>query len=297
MRFTLRQLQVFVAVAHHQGVGAAANALAMSQSAVSGALKELESHYDVQLFERVGKRLKISAEGARLWPKAQALLDQAQALDADLTAHASVPSLTLGATLTIGNYLAVEMIERFMREYNGQASLVVGNTQQMVDALLQFDIDLALLEGEVHHPLLQLSHWRQDELICFCSPDNPLAKKHRLNDDDLIAAPWILREQGSGTRQTFDRAMHGLLPDITVKMTLQHTEAIKRAVENNLGVSCLSRIALADNFRHGTLVPLATPTRDFTRELFIAMHQEKYRSLGVEAWLALCSNEQHLKEI
>ena len=288
MRFTLRQLQVFVAVAHHQGVGAAANALAMSQSAVSGALKELESHYDVQLFERVGKRLKISAEGERLWPKAQALLDQARALDSDLTAHASIPSLTLGATLTIGNYLAVEMIERFMREYNGQANLVVGNTQQMVDALLQFDIDLALLEGEVHHPLLRVSHWRQDELICFCSPDNPLAKKHRLSDNDLMTAPWILREQGSGTRQTFDRAMHGLMPDITVKMTLQHTEAIKRAVENNLGVGCLSRIALADNFRHGTLVPLTTPTRDFTRELFIAMHQEKYRSLGVEAWLALC---------
>ena len=103
MRFTLRQLQVFVSTAHFESVSAAAEHLAMSQSACSGALKELEQAYDMKLFDRVGKRLAINAAGRQLWGEAQALLDRAQDLENTMLAHKVLAHLKVVATLTIGN--------------------------------------------------------------------------------------------------------------------------------------------------------------------------------------------------
>src|SRR5690606_102923 len=131
-----------------------------------------------------------------------------------------------------------------------------------------------LIEGEINHPDLEVTRWRDDELVVFCAPDHPLAGKKRLDDGDLLAATWIVRESGSGTRQTFDRALHGLLPALHILLELQHTEAIKRAVEAGLGIGCLSRITLVEAFARGSLVPLAVPGRDFHRYLYFIIHRE-----------------------
>ncbi len=288
MHFTLRQLQVFVTIAQTQNVSRAAEVLAMSQSACSSALRDLEQQYDAPLFERIGKRLQTNALGQRLRPQAQALLDQAAELELALVQHKDVAQLKLGATLTIGNYLAVELIQRFMTEHQGTATLTVANTHNVVEALLNFDLDVGLVEGEVNHPDLDVLPWRQDELMCFASPSHPLAKLATLKDQDLIKAQWILRESGSGTRQTFERAVHGLLPKLNIILELQHTEAIKRAVKGGLGIACLSKISLEESFEHGTLVPLHVPQRDFSRMLYVVVHKQKYRSTGIAQWLRMC---------
>lgn len=289
MHYTLRQLQVFLAVAHFENVTRAADYLSMSQSACSGALKDLERQYNVQLFDRVGKRLQANELGRLLRPKAEALLERAQAFEQDLMKHKEIGQLKIGATLTIGNYLAVGLITRFMQDApDARISLDVANTSVITQELLNFDIDLGLIEGELHHPDLTVIPWREDELVCFCAPNHPLAGKKALTDQDILDVGWILREQGSGTRQTFDRAMHGLLPELNILLELQHTEAIKRAVESNLGISCLSRISLQDAFARGALVPLETPQRDLSRMLYLIIHKEKYRSAGIERWMRIC---------
>jgi DNA-binding transcriptional LysR family regulator len=135
---------------------------------------------------------------------------------------------------------------------------------------------------------LDVTPWRGDELVVFCAPGHAFARKRALTDDDLRQAAWIVREQGSGTRQTFDRAMRGLLPELTIALALQHTEAIKGAVEAGLGVGCVSRIALEDAFRHGTLRPCRVPHRDFRRKFFFLLHKQKFRSTGIQRWLELC---------
>lgn len=289
MHYTLRQLQVFLAVAHFENVTRAAEYLAMSQSACSGALKDLETQYDVQLFDRVGKRLKTNELGRLVRPKAEALLAMAQELEHDLKRHKQIGQIKLGATLTIGNYLAVQLISEYIKFDDGASvSLEVANTQKIAQMLLNFDIDMGLLEGEYHHPDLQIIPWRQDELVCFCAPDHPLSKREAVDDETLAQAQWILREPGSGTRQAFERAMYGLMPKLNILLELQHTEAIKRAVENGLGVSCLSYISLKDAFSRGSLVPLKTPQRNFQRMLYAAIHKQKYLSAGIQKWLELC---------
>lgn len=290
MHYTLRQLEVFLAVAQTQNISRAAETLAMSQSAVSGALSDLEHHFDVQLFDRIGKRIQLNELGRMLRPRAESLLEQAKDLERALRQHSEIGRLQIGATLTIGNYLAVELMARFMCEQPGaQVTLEVANTAEIVQKVTNFELDLALVEGELVHPDLEITPWREDELVVFCSPQHPLSRNKTLSDQDLRNATWILRETGSGTRQTFERAMHGLMPELNIMLELQHTEAIKRAVEAGLGVGCISRVALQEAFRRGALVPLSVPQRDFRRYFYVILHRHKYRSAGIQRWLALCN--------
>jgi DNA-binding transcriptional LysR family regulator len=243
----------------------------------------------VQLFDRIGKRLQLSELGKQLRPQAENLLAQARAFEQALGGEDVMGSLQIGATMTIGNYLAVKMIADFHRRYpQAQIALSVANTETIAERVARFELDMGLIEGEFHHADLETLHWRPDELVVFAAPDHPLAGTEILTDRDLLALPWIVRERGSGTRQTFDRAMHGILARLSIAMELQHTEAIKRAVEAGLGVGCLSRISLNDAFARGTLVPLEVPGRDFSRELYIITHRRKYRSTGLLRWLELC---------
>jgi DNA-binding transcriptional LysR family regulator len=289
MRFTLRQLQVFLEVARVESVSRAAAALAMSQSAVSGALGDLERQFDVQLFDRLGKRLQLSALGRAVRGPAEATLDQARELERALADRKQVGRLRIGATLTTGNYLVAPLMARFKREHPGaELSLAVANTEEIARRVANFEIDVGLVEGEVERGALDITPWRDDELVVFCAAAHPLARKRSLTDDDLRGASWILREPGSGTRQTFDRAMHGLLPRLHIALELQHTEAIKVAVEAGLGVGCVSRIALQDAFRSGTLRACRVPGRDFRRQFYFLLHKQKYRGPGILRWLELC---------
>lgn len=165
----------------------------------------------------------------------------------------------------------------------------MANTATIARRVKDFELDIGLIEGEIQSPELDMIPWREDELVVFCAPEHPLASKGTLTDDDLRQATWIMREQGSGTRQSFERGMHGLLPDLNVLLELEHTEAIKRAVEANLGIGCLSRVVLADAFKRGSLVPLAVPEhRRFDRQFYFILHKQKYRSAGIDAWMTLC---------
>ena len=292
MRYSLRQLEVFLATARHENVTRAAADLAMSQSAASGSLRELEEQFDVRLFDRVGKRLQLSELGRQLRPRAETLLEQARAFEQALAGEEVMGRLLVGATLTIGNYLAVAMIAEFRRRYPGaEIALSVANTATIAEQVARFELDMGLVEGELNHPELESSHWRADELVVFAAPDHPLARSGGLGDRALRQLPWIVRERGSGTRQAFDRAMHGLLPELDIAMELQHTEAIKRAVEAGLGVGCLSRISLVDAFRRGSLVPLKVPGRDFSRELYLVTHRSKFHGSALRRWLDLCREQ------
>lgn len=294
MRFTLRQLEVFLAVARFESVSRAAVDLNMSQSAVSGALGDLENQFDVRLFERIGKRLELSELGRSLRARGQALDEQAQEFEDSLTERGGAGLLRVGATLTIGDYMIVPLVARFVRERAGaRTTLHVANTEEIARRVKNFELDVGLIEGELVDPELEITPWSDDELVVFCSPSHPLAKKKNLTDNDLQAARWIVREPGSGTRQTFERAMHGILTNFNIELELQHTEAIKRAVGANLGVGCISRIALDQEFRQGTLVPCAVPQRDFRRRFYFVLHKQKYQSPALQAWLSLC--REHLQ--
>lgn len=289
MKFSLRQIAVFAAVARQESVSHAAEALALSQSATSTALAELERIYDTPLFDRIGKRLRLNESGQALLPLALDILERAEAIEDALEGRAGFGKLRIGATLTIGNYLATLIVADYLKRYPASsAELHVRNTATIVDQVVRHELDIGLIEGHCHHPELVAERWVADELIVFCSPQHPLAKTGTATLVNLAEASWIVREAGSGTRETLDQALlqHRFNPSI--RLELEHTEAIKRAVEHGLGIGCISRLALREAFRRGSLVAIETPELDLVRDFQFVWHRRKFQTAGMCEFVNLC---------
>lgn len=289
MRYTLRQLEVFVAVAQHENASRAARALSLSQSAVSTALTELERQFDCQLLDRIGKRLKLNALGFQLLPKAVALLDRAEEVEELLRGQHGVGSLDLGATLTIGNYLATLLISDFMQRHPGsRVRLSVRNTRTIIDGVRHHELDLGLIEGQCEEEDVITQPWVEDELAVFCSPHHSLAGTGPVEMERLLREAWIMREQGSGTRLTLEQAARHRRGRFNILLELEHTEGIKRAVESGLGIGCISKLALRDAFRRGSLVAIPTPELNLSRQFSFIWHRHKYLATGMREFLRLC---------
>ncbi|MES2013760.1 MAG: LysR family transcriptional regulator [Pseudomonadota bacterium] len=289
MKYSLRQLEIFVAISRTESVTRAADELSLSQSATSTALGEFERQFDLQLFDRIGKSLHINETGRQLLPRAVELLDRAHEIEALLQGHAGFGYMKIGATLTVGNYLGTLLVARFLQEHpESRIQLQVHNTSTIVHQIVNHELDLGLIEGDSHHPDIEVQPWIADELVVFSAPDHPLARLGELSIEQLLAEPWILREKGSGTRETFDRAMRNHHAKLNIRLELEHTEAIKRAVESGLGIGCISRLALKDAFRRGSLVPLVTPELNLGRFFYFLWHKQKYQTTGMREFIALC---------
>ena len=289
MKYSLRQLEIFVAISRTESVSRAAEVLSLSQSAASTALSELERQFDLQLFDRVGKSLRINETGQQLLPRAVELIDRAKEIENLLQGHAGFGHMKIGATLTVGNYLATILVARFLQEHpESRIQLQVHNTSSIVQQIANHELDLGLIEGDCNHPDIEVQPWVADELVIFSAPSHPLAKQRKVPMEQLLQEQWILREKGSGTRATFDRAFHNHHSELKIRLELEHTEAIKRAVESGLGIGCISRLALKDAFRRGSLVPLSTPCLDLGRFFYFLWHKQKYQTTGIREFLNLC---------
>ncbi|SMB41775.1 putative DNA-binding transcriptional regulator [Serratia proteamaculans] len=286
MHITLRQLEVFTEVLKSGSTTQASVVMALSQSAVSAALADLEGQLGVQLFDRVGKRLVINEHGRLLYPKALALLEQAGEIE-QLFRHDG-GALRIGASSTIGNYMLPEMIAHYRHDFPASPlELNVGNSQDVIGAVAEFRVDLGLIEGPCHMPELIILPWQEDELVVFAAPDNPLAGQP-LTLEMLATAPWILREGGSGTREVLHHLLLAHLPHFQLVMELGNSEAIKHAVRHGMGISCLSRRVIGEQLACGVLVELNVPFPPLMRTLYLIHHRQKHLSNALQRFLGYC---------
>ncbi|SDJ75377.1 DNA-binding transcriptional regulator, LysR family [Pseudomonas delhiensis] len=292
-RITLRQLATFTAIAEHGNVTQAAAAIALSQSAASQALQELERTLQTRLFDRSGKRLALNDNGRALYPRACALLAQGAELEA-LFQHAPV-QLALGASRSIGGYLLPQVMAGFLAELpDSRLQLQVANSREILAALCEFRLDVAYIEAPIQHPQVQLLPWVEDELLLVAAPDHPLAHLAQVSPGQLAATRWILREAGSGTRVTFEQQVLPRLGSLAAPLEVSNAEAIKHLVASGAGISCLSRRVVADELARGELVALDNPLGPLRRTFFRALHVDKYPTAGLrrfldfaEGWAAL----------
>lgn len=291
MRITLRQLAVFVAIAREGSVTRAADQIAISQSAASMALADLESALDCPLFDRLGKRLQLNSMGQHLLPQALEILGRVDALEQAAHGELQQIDLRLGATLTVADYRLPDLLAGFVRHYPAaRLDLQVGNTRQIIEAVSQFQLDLGLIEGSCHLPQIETHAWSQDELVVFCAPDHVMADLQPNQPDALVQAEWIVREEGSGTRELFDRVILGDLPQACIRLTLGHTEALIKVVASGAGLGCVSRLAVQPLAERGELVIIPTPFWALQRPFSLIMHRNKYQSAGLKRFLDFCQN-------
>lgn len=287
LRLTLRQLEVFVATARTGSTRAAADQVARSQSAASTALAELEAVLGVQLFDRVGRRLVLNESGNALWAHAAAIVERAAEAQALFSAAHAAP-LRLASSFTIGEYLLPPLISEWKAAHaQGQLTLAIANTSDVLQAVASFDVDLGFIEGARTGPEFIVRRWLSDELVVVAAPDHPLASR-RVTLRQLETATWIVRELGSGTREASDRWLSAELGRIEIALELGSNEAVKRAVASGLGVGCLSRHAVAHALREGWLVELKTPLPAMRRSLTIVMHRAKQLGSAAQSFLHHC---------
>ena len=294
MHLSLRQLQIFRAIALTGSTTAAAMAVPLSQSAASAALKELERALGARFFDRVGKRLVLNDNGRALLPMTLAVLDGAQNLEAAFLSNtqALAVELRLFSSTTIGNYVLPALLARFREKVPAaRLELQIGNTLDVVNAVRDFETDLGFIEGPSHAKDIIVMPWLEDELVIVASPSHPLAKaakQRKLKVRQLAAAQWLLREVGSGTRETVEQALLPHLLNFPASMTLGSSEAIKNSVAEGLGVSCLSRSVVRDLVAANRLSVLATALPRLTRR-FLMIHQErKLLSEPLRKFIAHC---------
>ena len=283
MHITLRQLEVFAEVLKSGSTTQASVMLALSQSAVSAALTDLEGQLGVQLFDRVGKRLVVNEHGRLLYPRALALLEQTTEIEQLFRKDNG--AIRVYASSTIGNYILPAMIARYRQDFPDlPLELSVGNSQDVINAVLDFRVDIGLIEGPCHSTEIISEPWLEEELVVFAAPSSPLTKGP-VTLEQLAASPWILRERGSGTRELVDYLLLSHLPRFQMAMELGNSEAIKHAVRHGLGISCLSRRVIAEQLQAGTLSEVTVPLPRLVRTLWRVHHRQKHISNAITRFL------------
>ncbi len=298
MRITLRQLQIFIAVAESGSTAAAAELVALSQSAASASLKELENLLHTELFDRVGKRLALNDNGRQLLPQARQMQDAAATIERQFGNEADASGLRLGASTTIGNYLLPHILAA-AKPRQPEAGLhpvvTIANTADIAAAVASFQLDLGLVEGPSHEADLTIEPWLTDELLIVASPSHPILDKGRhtkVRIEALREAGWLLRERGSGTRETVEHVLLPHLHELRAAAEFSNAEAIKHAAAAGLGLACLSRLVVQDLLAAGTLVSLQTALPPLSRHLYLIHHRHKVLSSRLQRFLQLCRDWQ-----
>ncbi|AMX03344.1 LysR family transcriptional regulator [Microbulbifer thermotolerans] len=286
MNLNLRQLRLLEATCRLGRLTEAADEQAISQSAASQAIRELERTLGYSLFHRVGRNLEPSDATQRILPRVREILSLVDTLE-DPCGDQVRGDFHVAASVTIGCYLLPHLLAAFCRRHpQVEPRVTIGNSEAVIELLEKGRARLGIIEGPAGHTALEVHSWRKDTLSVFCAADHPLAGSGRIERKDLGQQRWIVREPGSGTRSVFDAAMRAARITPTIAFSLPRQEAIKQSVLAGLGVGCLSALSIADEVAAGQFVELATPLQ-LERELSWLVPPGRRRDTTLNAFLSL----------
>ncbi len=285
-----RRLQVFYSVARHLSFTKAAEALHMTQPAVTFQVRQLEEQFNTRLFDRTHNRINLTEAGDRVHHYAKQIFELYSRMEGEVRELTGEVSgvVILGASTTIAEYMLPSLLGAFKRKFPDVViRLRVSNTDGIVTMVEENEIDLGVVEAPVSNKSLVVEICRVDTLVAVLPPEHELAGRASLPVADVLKYPFITREEGSGTREvTFDYLRGaGLEPaNLNVVMELGSPESIKGAIEADMGISILSRSTIGKELQLRTLAcveldpPLERP--------FSFVHQkQKFRVRAIEELL------------
>ena len=285
---TLRHLSIFTAVADTLSMTVAARQLFIAQPTVSQSIAELERDLGTKLFERIGGKLHLTGDGENFAAYARhvtSLIDEAT------KKIAKGGRLRVASTLTVATTIFNDILRSFIDAHpDCELTFRCENTATVERMLLSNEIDLALVEGQIVSPLIVQHEVLDDELVLIVPPDHPFAKKRSIAMHELSSLPFILREQGSGTRDIFDQTMALHEIPFTVRGILNNAEAIKLAVAEGLGASVISKLAIKRELARGELKAVKIQDLSFLRKFRVVYHRNKYLTEDMKDFAALCEN-------
>ena len=286
-----RRLQVFHTVARLLSFTKAAEALHMTQPAVTFQVRQLEEYFNTRLFDRTHNRITLTEVGEKVYEYAEKIFEQYSQMEnavKEMTGDIN-GVLMIGASTTIAEYMLPTLLGDFKIKYpDVRIRLKVSNTDEIVSMVENNIIDLGVVEAPVNNKSLAVELCRLDELVAIVAPDHPLAKKSEISPKDLAKYPYISREEGSGTRDVIIEylATESLsIYDMNIVMELGSSEAIKGAVTSGMGVAILSRAAIQKELQLNTLKQLQL-NPPLKRPFSFVHQKQKFRLRAMEELLS-----------
>jgi len=290
---TLRQLEVFLAVAREKSFSLAAKRIHSSQPTLSEHISELESELGKQLFFRQGRRRVVTVtEAGRVFEQfaeraVSAVEGARQALaDLDGLAHGS---LLIGASTTPGLYVLPRIVAAFRTKYPGvDVKLQIANSQAIEGRVRERELDLGIVGGHSIRPGQEcLAAGMLDELVLIVPPEHAWARRRDIAPESLADEPLLVREEGSATRSVTERALQGAGVKFRMAMELDHPEAIKQGVMAGLGVAFVSLFAVRGETATGRLRALRLRGVRIQRHFHVIHHEARRVTASARAFMEL----------
>ncbi len=285
MKVTLRQLEVFDAVATLGSLSSAAERLGMSQSAASSAVNDLQIILGRQLFGHAkGKALQITDEGRRVQSTAREVLGSVR--DMEMAKDAAMRGrIVIGATTMIAERLLPPICAAFRERYpDVEIKIETAPSLDLFDRLSRRELETVLIENFPEVEGIELTTWRPDELWLVASPGHPLTERRNLTITDLAGARWCLREARSTTASRLRWLLHEKLGQLPIALEATSNEVVRQAAINGTGIACLSRYLVDDDIAAGRLVRLNVADFRFTRILSLARPRDLWRGQLAKAF-------------
>jgi DNA-binding transcriptional LysR family regulator len=289
-------LALFHAVAHAGGISRGAEHARVSQPAVSKQISELESALGVRLLDRLPRGCRLTEAGQLLAGYARQLISLEEEAVRSIEEFRGLKKgrLAVGASTTIGAYLLPRLLGEYHRQYPEiELRLEIANTHQIQRWLSEGKIEIAFTEGLIEAEELDSEVFAEDELVAIAPPGHALAKQRNVLVRDFCHEPFILREEGSGTRAVIERALKRRGITVQPILSLASPEAIKHAVIAGLGVAIISRLAVTCEVQAGPLQ--IVPLKDLTlhRPLHLQRLRGRSQSPAVAKFLELLPSRKN----
>ncbi|MDQ0157574.1 LysR family transcriptional regulator [Robertmurraya andreesenii] len=285
-----QHLLVFVTVVEKESFSRAAEALHMTQPAVSQYIQVLENTYGVKLLDRNNKFVRLNKAGEIVYFHAKEILGlytKMQGLMDDLTNRAS-GSLSIGASYTFGEYVLPHFIAKLHHEFPLiRPSIVIGNTRKIADLVLRHQLDIGIIEGNLESTQLKIDPFADDQMVVVASTQHRLAwLEGEVAASELEKETWLVREVGSGTREATERIIRELSIAPKEMMEFGSTQLIKESVESGLGISFLSHLAIRKELSLGLLKIVRVKGTPLKRDFSIVL-QSAFQTKALEVFVKI----------
>lgn len=276
---TIRHLEIFIKVAECGKMRQAAEELFISQPSVSQAIKEIEDHYGVKLFERLSKKLFITEQGERLLKHATHIVKSFDQMEEEIFSMGQSLTLRIGGTVTVGSCLMPVVIKQF-EQANPEidTKIIIHNITEIHEQISNSTLDIGIVEGEVSGDDLTSIPICTDQLVLIASKNHPLVQKDKITLADLQGQDIIVREEGSSARIIFDHLLKEHHIAMNEKWYSTNTESIKNAVLAGQGVAVLSNLLLGNEIHSGSVRIIPIEDVLIQRNIYLVYHKNKFLS-------------------
>ncbi len=286
---TLRHMKIFVSVYQNQGITRAAEELHLAQPSVSLAVRELEEYYGIKLFDRISRRLYVTEQGKMFYDYALHIVSLFDQIEKGVRNWENMGTLRIGSSITIGNVLIPDLVKRFKKTYPDiTVNVSIYNSSYLEECIMNNSIDFALIEGIPAYPQIIAEPFMNDNLCLICSPDHPLAIQEVITPEDLEDYDFILREPGSGGREILESILTANQIHLNTIWESVSNQAIVKAVAENLGISILPYLLVAQDVKEGKVVKREVTGLPLSRKFTIIYHKHKYLTPSAQAFLQMC---------